>query len=61
MMQAQVRHAAKAIVGALIAGLGVLGSALVTGDLEAAHWVAAATATLVAFSGVYFVSNGDTP
>jgi len=54
----KIRGAMKAVVGALVAGLGVVGAALATGDATTATWVAAAIASLVAFEGVYWTSNG---
>jgi len=59
-MSDKIREAAKAIVGALIAGLGVIAAALATGDATTATYVAAAVAALIAFEGVYWTSNGDT-
>lgn len=50
---------AKAIVGALTAGLGALGTALTDGDVSAQEWVAVASATLVALGVVFGVPNRD--
>lgn len=53
----------KAIVGALVAFLGALGTALSDGrgfaDLTAFQWVTATTAALVALGGVYALPNRD--
>jgi sugar phosphate permease len=48
---------AKAILGALIAGLTALGTALTDGGVSASEWVAAAIATLVALGAVYAIPN----
>lgn len=62
-MVKQYKTYIKAIVGALIAGLAALSTALVGGDPEgvvtAAEWISVALATLVAFGGVYGVKNAD--
>lgn len=50
---------AKAIVGALVAGLGALGTALTDGAVSAQEWVAVASATLVALGVVFGVPNRD--
>jgi hypothetical protein len=52
-----VKAVAKAIVGALVAGLSVLGSALDDGHVSASEIVATLSATLVAFAAVYFTPN----
>jgi len=57
-MEAKIRGAMKALVGALIAGLGVVSVQLATGDATTATWVAAAVASLVAFEASYWTSNG---
>jgi len=57
-MEAKIRGAMKALVGALIAGLGVVSVQLATGDATTATWVAAAVASLVAFEAIYWTSNG---
>lgn len=48
---------AKAIVAGLIAGLGVLGSALVDDTVTPAEWVGVAGATLAGLGIVYAVPN----
>lgn len=48
---------AKAIVGALVAGLGVLGTALTDGQVTSVEWVGVASATLVALAAVWGVPN----
>ena len=48
---------AKAIVAGLIAGLGVLGTALVDNQVSPAEWVAVAGATLAGLGVVYAVPN----
>ena len=48
---------AKAVVGALIAGLGALASALTDGGVTMAEWVTVASATLIAFAGVWSIPN----
>jgi hypothetical protein len=48
---------AKAIIAALIAGLGILGEGLTDGSLSGQEWIAAAVAALVALGGVYLVPN----
>lgn len=48
---------AKAIIAALIAGLGVLGDGLTDGSLSGREWIAAGVAALAALSAVYFVPN----
>ena len=49
----------KAIVGALVAGLGSLYTALTDGGVSAQEWVAVAIATLVALGTVWGVPNLD--
>lgn len=51
---------AKAIIAALIAGLGILGEGLTDGSLSGQEWIAAAVAALVALGGVYLVPNKST-
>ena len=51
---------AKAVIGALIAGLTAIGTALTDGGISPAEWVAAAIAFLVALGGVYAIPNSDT-
>ena len=48
---------AKAIVGATVAGLGVLGTALADNTVTPVEWVAVASATLAALGLVYAVPN----
>lgn len=50
---------AKAIVGALIAGLGAVGTALTDNTISTQEWVAIASATLVALGVVFGVPNKD--
>lgn len=47
----------KAIVGGILAGLGVLGTALVDDVVTAAEWVGVAVATLTVFSAVFGIPN----
>ncbi len=55
------RYTAKAVHGALIAGLGALGTALADGDgVAAAEWVGIVSVTLVAF-GVIFQTTNSPP
>ena len=48
---------AKAIIGALVAGLTALGTALTDDTVTGAEWVAVAVATLTALGVVYAVPN----
>lgn len=48
---------AKAFTGALLAGLGALGTALVDNSVAPVEWVAVATATVAAFAAVWGVPN----
>jgi len=48
---------AKAVVGAAVAGLGVLGTALADGKVTAAEWVGAVVAALVALGVIWRVPN----
>lgn len=50
---------AKAIVGALVAGLGVLAGALTDGQVTAAEWVAVASAAVGALAVVWAVPNKE--
>ena len=54
---------AKAVVGALIAGLGALGTALVDdkslGDVTDGQWVTVVLASLVALAGIWAVPNKE--
>lgn len=56
---------AKAIVGAVVAALGALSTALVDdksfGDLSDGQWVVAAIAFLTAFAAVWAVPNAEPP
>lgn len=52
---------AKAIVGALLAGLTALGTALTDGAVTATEWVGVAVAALATFGGVFGVRNTTTP
>ena len=49
---------AKALVGATVAGLGAIATALVDERVTAAEWVGAAIATLLAAGAVWRVPNG---
>lgn len=51
---------AKAVIGALVAGLGILGEGLTDGSLSGQEWIAAAIAALIALGGVYVVPNRST-
>jgi hypothetical protein len=61
MQGAQVQHLrspiAKAIVGALLAGLTALGTALTDDIVTAAEWVGVAVATVGTYAGVWRVPN----
>lgn len=48
---------AKAIVGGILAGLGVLGTALTDDVVTASEWVGVAVATLTVFSAVFGIPN----
>lgn len=48
---------AKAIVGGVLAGLAVLGTALADDVVSAAEWVNVAVATLTVFAGVFGLPN----
>jgi hypothetical protein len=48
---------AKAIIGGVLAGLGVVGTALTDGVVSAAEWVDVAVATLTVFAGVFGLPN----
>ena len=50
---------AKAIVGALIAGLTALGTALTDGGVSPQEWTVVAVATLGALGLVYAVPNAE--
>lgn len=51
---------AKAIIGALVAGLAALQAALDDGGITAAEGIAAAIATLVALGAIWVVPNKPT-
>ncbi|GGM63969.1 hypothetical protein GCM10012275_38170 [Longimycelium tulufanense] len=51
---------AKALLGALAAGLGSLATALTDGTITPAEWIAAAGAALAALGVVYRVRNRPT-
>jgi hypothetical protein len=53
----QWKDYAKAIVGALVAGLGALSTALEDNAVNGQEWVTVATAFLVAFGAVWSVPN----
>ena len=61
MMITYIAQAAKAFYAGLVAGLGALAAILVGSvgftDITSGQWVAVALATLVAFGGVYGISN----
>lgn len=48
---------AKAIVGGILAGLGVLGTALVDDVVTYSEWVGVTVATLTVFSAVFGIPN----
>ena len=52
-----VAKVGKAVVGALVAGLGALTTALSDGSVTASEWVTVALATVVAAGGVWGVPN----
>ncbi len=57
-MQRNPEEYAKAIVGAVLAGLTALATALTqNGDVSAAEWVAIAIAIVATFGGVYAKRN----
>lgn len=51
---------AKAILGALLAGLGATGTALTDGVITGAEWVVIGTAVVVAAGAVWGVPNATT-
>ena len=53
----KIKPYAKAIIGALVAGLTALGTALTDDSVTTAEWVAVAVATLTALGVVYAVPN----
>lgn len=48
---------AKAIIGAVLAGLAVVGTALTDGSVSPAEWVDVAVAALTVFAGVFGLPN----
>lgn len=50
----------KAIIGAIVTGLGALSVAVSDDHITAQEWITVAIATLVALGGVWAVSNRDT-
>lgn len=50
-------HYAKAIIAAVVAGLGVIVEGLTDGSLSAQEWINAVIATLLLFGGVYVTPN----
>lgn len=52
-----MRAYAKALVGALVAGLTALGTAAADGTLTGGEWVAAAVAALLALGAVWATPN----
>jgi len=61
MIITYIAQAAKAFYAGLVSGLGALAAILVGSvgftDVTAGQWVAVAVAALVAFGGVYGISN----
>jgi hypothetical protein len=55
----KIKPYAKAIVAALISGLGALGTAYTDGEVSAQEWIAVASAFLVALGVVFGVPNKD--
>lgn len=49
----------KAIVGALLAGLTALGTALADGTVQPVEWVGVAVALIATFGAVFGVKNQD--
>jgi hypothetical protein len=56
-----VGQMAKALVGALIAGLTALGTALADGEVTQGEWVGVAVAALGVLGGVFYTENADDP
>lgn len=54
-------HYAKAVIGALLAGLGALLTALSSGHIGATQWVLVIIAGLSSFSGVWATPNAPAP
>lgn len=54
-------HYAKAVVGALLAGLGALLPSLSTGHVTATQWVLIAIASLSTLAGVWATPNSPAP
>ncbi|MEU4675733.1 hypothetical protein [Micromonospora sp. NPDC023737] len=57
----KVNPYAKAVVGAAVAGLTALGTALADNTVTASEWVGVAVATLAALGVVYAVPNRPAP
>jgi len=49
----------KAFFGAVVAGLGALGTAYTDGEMTGVEWIVVALATLTAFGAVWGVKNKD--
>lgn len=64
-MTTSIAQAAKAFYAALVAGLAALGGLLVNDtsivDVTAGQWVFVASAVLIAFGGVYGLTNRPVP
>lgn len=58
-VSSKVAPYAKAIIGALIAGVSVIAAGVTDGHLSAGEWVSALLAALVALGGVYKIPNAD--
>lgn len=60
-----VKWTAKALLAALLAGLGVLAGFVTNNtaisDITVGQWITVAVAALIAFGGVFGVSNGAKP
>lgn len=52
---------AKAVIAALVAGLGALGTALLDNAVAPVEWVGIASTTLIALYGVWQVPNAKPP
>lgn len=62
----KIAPVAKSVTGAVVAGLGALGTALIADEngnvaVTAGEWVAVATATLVASYAIWQIPNEETP
>lgn len=60
-LYSNVAPIAKSVTGALVAGLGALGTALTDGVVSPAEWVAVVSATLVASYAIWQIPNEETP